>query len=190
MHSEAGTAGRELPRRAVLRGGAALAWLLTGGLFAARAEARSLRVGEPAPPAVLITLGGERIDSRDLRGRVVILTFWATYCVPCRTELPLLSDYAAAHAGDGLSVLGFCLDEPDQASAVRRVADSLKFPVGFMREDSAPGYGRIWRLPVSFTIDRAGLLVENGWAQKEPAWTAQHLERVVSPLLASDSSAR
>jgi thiol-disulfide isomerase/thioredoxin len=189
MRFEAEAARCDAGRRRVLRGGAALAWLATGGLVASRAEARSLHVGETAPPAVLVTLDGERISSRDLAGRVVILTFWATYCVPCRTELPLLSEFAAAHAAEGLSVLGFCLDEPASASKVRRVADTLGFPVGFMREDSAPGYGRIWKLPVNFTIDRAGLLVEDGWAQKEPSWTTERLERVVLPLLAAGAPA-
>jgi hypothetical protein len=59
----------------------------------------------------------------------------------------------------------------------------MRFPVGLLADSSAPGYGRIWRLPVSFTIDRAGLLVEDGWKVKTPSWTAQRLEQVVTPLL-------
>jgi len=145
--------------------------------------ARTAAVGKPAPPAVLITLDGQRISTSDLIGHVVILTFWATYCVPCRQELPVLSAYAAAHAADGLVVLGFSLDEPDQLAAVRQVAATLSFPVGFLREDSARGYGRIWRMPVSFTIARDGTLVENGYAVKDPVWTSERLEAVVTPLL-------
>jgi hypothetical protein len=52
-----------------------------------------------------------------------------------------------------------------------------------MSSSSAPGYGRIWRLPVNFTIDRKGLLVEDGWKLKQPTWTEERLERVVTPLL-------
>lgn len=170
-------------RRALLRGAAALGLLGACGLSSRSAQARSLKLGEPAPPAVLVTLDGERIASRDLLGRVVILTFWATYCGPCREELPLLSAYAAEHAAQGLSVLGFCIDDADQVTAVRTVARTLSFPVGFLREDSAPGYGRIWRMPVSFTIDRRGLLVDNGWNTRESAWTAERLERIVTPQL-------
>lgn len=173
-------------RRELLRGITALAVSFGGGLFSAASQARSLTVGQPAPAAVLITLDGERISTRDLLGRVVILTFWATYCGPCREELPLLSDYARQHADDGLSVLGFCLDESDQLEAVRRVGRTLSFPVGLMREDSAPGYGRIWRMPVNFTIDREGRLRDNGWDRKDSTWTAERLERTVTPLLRSD----
>ena len=80
-------------------------------------------------------------------------------------------------------MLGFCIDDADQVAAVRAVARTLSFPVGFMREDSAPGYGRIWRMPVSFTIDRQGRLVDNGWDTRDSAWTAQRLERIVTPQL-------
>src|SRR5271165_7049483 len=151
MHSEQ-TRGFSRSRRALLQSAVALGVACGGGLLPSRAEARRLRPGEPAPPAVLVTLDGERIATRDLAGRVVILSFWATYCVPCREELPLLSAFAARHAADGLIVLGFCLDDADQVTAVRSVARTLSFPVGFLREDSAPGYGRIWRMPVNFTI--------------------------------------
>ena len=66
---------------------------------------------------------------------------------------------------------------------VQRIAQSLRFPVGLMSDSSAPGYGRIWRLPVSFTIDRQGRLALDGWKEKNPSWTRERLEQVVTPLL-------
>jgi cytochrome c biogenesis protein CcmG, thiol:disulfide interchange protein DsbE len=172
-------------RRTFLEGlGAFLTW---DWLHSSAALARGLRTGEPAPVARLVTLDGQSISSADLVGHVVILTFWATWCSPCREELPLLSDYLARHADAGLSILGFSLDTPDKLPEVRRVAQSLRFPVGLMSNSSAPGYGRIWRLPVSFTIDRRGLLVEDGWKEKQPSWTRERLEQVVTPLLGRDA---
>jgi cytochrome c biogenesis protein CcmG, thiol:disulfide interchange protein DsbE len=148
-----------------------------------RAWGGGLQVGAPAPQATLVTLDGTHISSAALLGQVVILTFWATWCEPCREELPLLSDYWVRHAQRGLQILGFGLDTRERLEEVRRVAQSLRFPVGLMSDSSAPGYGRIWRLPVSFTIDRRGRLAEDGWKEKHPAWTQERLDQVVTPLL-------
>src|SRR5579863_4905628 len=113
-------------RRALLLGGAAaLSLTALDAVFAPLASANALRVGEPAPSATLVALDGKRISTSELLGRVVILTFWATWCAPCREELPLLSTFAARHAADGLTVLGFALDSPeDDAYKVRQVANS------------------------------------------------------------------
>ena len=147
------------------------------------AHAASLEVGRPAPALVLHTIDGRNISTEDLHGHVVILSFWATWCGPCHQELPLLSDYAAKHAHRGLRVLGFSLDEPASLSAVREMAAAWSFPVGLLGSAYAGGYGRVWRIPVNFTIDRNGLLADNGWDSREPAWTAERLDRIVTRLL-------
>lgn len=152
-------------------------------LVAPIAFANDLVVGRTAPAIALNTLDGKHISLDDLHGKVVILTFWATWCVPCRAELPLLSRYASEHAKQGLVVLGFSLDEPDNLDQVRKVASGLSFPVGLLGDPHVPGYGRIWHLPVSFTVDRNGKLVDNGWKDQQPAWTQQRLEQIVTPLL-------
>jgi thiol-disulfide isomerase/thioredoxin len=170
----------QLTRREALQGVVASGlW----GLLARSARANDLKVGAPAPEATLATLDGRRIATPQLLGEVVILTFWATWCEPCHEELPLLSAYAARHVNAGLQVLGFTLDGTDQLSEVQSVARTLSFPVGLLERSSAPGYGRIWRLPVNFAIDRNGRLAMDGWKEKKPAWTAERLEEVVSPLL-------
>jgi len=171
-------------RRALLCGGAALTLTGLDALLAPWARGNALRLGGPAPPATLVTLDGRRLATADLIGQVVILTFWATWCGPCREELPLLSAYAAQHAPQGLNVLGFGLDSPeDDMRKVRQVAHSLSFPVGLLANSSAPGYGRIWRIPVNFTIDRRGRLIDNGWKDEDSTWTAERLEKIVTPLL-------
>ena len=189
--SENGCAGARPPhrladpsRRALLRGAAGLGMVAADGLLARPARASALRLGQPAPPLVLHTLDGRSIATRDLLGQVVIATFWATWCGPCREELPILSAYAKRHAARGLQVLGFSLDTPADLPKVRDVAATLSFPVGLLGSAYAGGYGRVWRIPVSFTIDRAGRLADNGWDDDRPAWTEARLRRVVAPLLA------
>jgi cytochrome c biogenesis protein CcmG/thiol:disulfide interchange protein DsbE len=171
-------------RRALLRGAAALSVTGVGALVSPWASANELRVGAAAPEAILVTLDGQRIATPELLGRVVILTFLATWCGPCREELPLLSAYASQHAAEGLAVLGFSLDSPeDDPHKVRQLAHSLSFPVGLLANSSLPGYGRIWRIPVNFTINRDGRLIDDGWKDKDSTWTAERLERIVTPLL-------
>jgi cytochrome c biogenesis protein CcmG, thiol:disulfide interchange protein DsbE len=152
-------------------------------LAAGPLHASDLAVGKPAPPITLSTLDGKHIALSDLHGKVVIVTFWATWCEPCREELPLLSQFARTHAADGLVVLGFSLDSPDDIKQVQAIATTLNFQVGLLGDPHVPGYGRIWHLPVSFTVDRNGLLVDDGWKDKDPAWTQARLDNVVTPLL-------
>ncbi|HTS20564.1 MAG TPA: TlpA disulfide reductase family protein [Casimicrobiaceae bacterium] len=167
-------------RRRLLLGAA----LAAGGcLESLPARADELQLGRPAPPLVLKTLDGRDIATSDLKGKVVILTFWATWCEPCREELPMLSEYAQRHANQGLQVLAFSLDGPEAIPKVRSVAASLHFPVGLLGSAWAGGYGRMWRLPVSFVIDRDGRLAHDGWDDEDPVLTEARLHGIVDPLL-------
>ena len=170
-------------RRGFLKSGMAALFTTASLLRAQPIWAGGLKVGQPAPPLVLHALDGTTIALRDLLGRVVIATFWATWCDPCREELPLLSDYLSRNAKRGLSILGFALDDAEDLSKVRNVAAHLSFPVGLLGSPWAGDYGRIWRIPVSFVIDRDGRLVNNGWEDDEPVWTKARLQQVVDPLL-------
>src|ERR1700739_2645631 len=167
-----GATPSKLTRRALLQRMAASSVCGLGGLRARAAWASDLKVGARAPAATLVTLDGQSISTEQLLGEVVILAFWATWCEPCHEELPLLSAYASRHREAGLRVLGFSLDGADQLTEVRSVARTRSFPVGLLERSSAAGYGRIWRLPVNFTIDRAGRLALDGWKEKKPTWTA------------------
>jgi cytochrome c biogenesis protein CcmG/thiol:disulfide interchange protein DsbE len=171
------------PRRDLLRALGSIGLLGSAAALFSPLSAASLKVGRPAPPATLNTLDGQALSTTQLLGKVVILTFWATWCVPCREELPLLSAYAKAQAAQGLVVLGFSLDDPDNLPQVRTVSATLAFPTGLLGGDRLAGYGRIWRIPVNFTIDRQGRLADNGWDERQPVWTHDRLERIVQPLL-------
>ena len=177
------TSSTSTARRAWLRAVLALSLGASGLARPSATRAATLVVGQPAPSLVLHTLDGRNISTADLSGKVIVLTFWATWCEPCRDELPLLSAYAARNADRGLQVLGFSLDGADDLPAVREVAAGLSFPVGLLGSAWAGDYGRMWRIPVSFTIGRTGLLTDNGWDDKYPVWTSERLQRVITPLL-------
>ncbi len=170
-------------RRLLLRRTVGAGIAVGGGLVTPDTRASALELGQSAPPLVLRTLDGRSIATRELLGQVVFVNFWATWCEPCREELPLFSAYALQNAERGLRVLGFSLDGPEALAKVRDVAATLSYPVGLLGSAYAGDYGRIWRLPVSFVIDRAGRLAHNGWNDEQQPWTKEQLQRVVDPLL-------
>ena len=147
------------------------------------AAAGDLTLGQKAPPLTLQAVDGTSYSTEALRGKVIILHFWATWCVPCREEMPLIARYAQVHAGQGIQVLGASIDNPGNLAEVKKVAASIGFPVGLLGSNYAGGYGRIWRLPVTFVIDRNGLLRHNGWDDDQQPLTQELLDREVTPLL-------
>ena len=82
-------------------------------LAASSADASPLKVGQMAPDALLVLANGQRIHMSELRGQVVVLNYWATWCVPCRTELPLLNGYYVAAAKHGWPLKIFAVATED-----------------------------------------------------------------------------
>ena len=82
-----------------------------------------------APDVAFTTLQGQSFRTADLRGQVVLVNFWATWCPPCRTELPMLSEFAAKQGAKGIQVVGLAVDKSE---AVQRFLQRqpVQFPVG------------------------------------------------------------
>jgi cytochrome c biogenesis protein CcmG/thiol:disulfide interchange protein DsbE len=114
---------------------------------------------ERAPAFTLVTLDGDTIRSSDLAGKVVVLNFWATWCIPCRLERPSLEKLARRRAGGGLVVLGFATDAGDPAKVRAFVAShGITYPVGGAGAASRAAFGGISAVPTTFVIDRAGMI--------------------------------
>ena len=118
-----------------------------------------------------------------LRGKVTIVNFWATWCAPCKAEMPALQAYYERHKGEGLEMLAISMDDPGKLAEVRQVAKAYSFPIALKSEASFKGLGRIWRMPSTFVVDRQGILRKNGH-EGDPEVTLTLLESLVTPLLA------
>ena len=90
-----------------------LVWLTLAG----RPAGSPTAIGREAPDFTLVGTDGETVRLADLRGRPVVVHFWASWCVPCREEFPLLRDAVDAHAGDDLAVVGIVYDDGPEAAA-------------------------------------------------------------------------
>jgi thiol-disulfide isomerase/thioredoxin len=141
-------------------------------------------IAEDAPaPAVEGTLfDGSRFALADHAGKVVVLNFWASWCAPCREEMPALDAYYRRHRSEGLEIVAISMDSPKDETKARDLMRAFSFPAAFGRELTIKGYGRIWRLPLTFVIDRQGVLRKDGW-YGDPLLDSAILEQMVTPLL-------
>ena len=160
--------------------------LLALGLtaLAAAPAGAAPKIGSPAPNFEVKTPGGQDMSLASLRGKVIILTFWATWCAPCREELAAFETYYEAHHAEGLEIVAINQDDPDNARTVAKLMASFTFSGAFDKSSSYDKYGRISELPVSLVIDRAGIVRadsrQGGWV-----FDAPRLEATVTPLLSA-----
>lgn len=138
--------------------------------------------GQPAPAIQATLLDGTAFNLADEAGKVVIVNMWATWCAPCREEMPALEAYYRQHRDQGLVLVALSMDDPKDVAKVREVTRAYSFPVGLQHDTYLKGYGRIWRLPMTFVVDRKGILRKDQW-HGDPGLDVQLLEQTVTPLL-------
>jgi thiol-disulfide isomerase/thioredoxin len=138
------------PRRLKLsaRAGLVSLLLLAGGLAVAD-PVQNLRV-EPYRIATL-TQGDITPDTQ--RGRVLVVNLWATWCVPCRTEMPEIEAFFRKYQARGVEVIAVSLDDRRQVAAVRQVMAAYSFPAALAVDSDIRALGRVRRLPATFVID-------------------------------------
>jgi peroxiredoxin len=129
--------------------------LLCSIAIAASATPRRL-IHKPAPLFVRADLQGRPVDISALKDRVVLLSFWATWCEPCQVEMPRFIDWQTRYGPQGLQVIGVSMDDSD--APVRDLASQRGVNYTVLMGDAklARLYGGILGLPVTFLIDRQG----------------------------------
>jgi peroxiredoxin len=131
--------------------------LLAAGMAAGQAQtvAPSL-VHKQAPQFVREDLSGKKLDLSALRGKVVLLNFWATWCAPCQLEMPRFVAWQRQYGQRGLQVVGISMD--DDPELVRKVYAKLRvnYPVAMGDEQFGELYGGVLGLPVTYLIDTNG----------------------------------
>lgn len=134
-----------------------------------------------APDFQLQDASGVRHKLSDFRGQIVLLNFWATWCAPCRTEIPLLGRVQQAYAKRGFTVLGVAMDERGWAAVTPfLVQQEVDYPVLLGNPTVARSYGGLKSLPRTFFLDRSGRIV----ASQNGVLAEEHLRRVVEIMLA------
>jgi peroxiredoxin len=143
-----------------------------------------LKIGTPAPPFTLPVHGGGSVDLASLKGHVVVVNFWATWCPPCVAEMPSLDRLHRALSRDGLVVLGVSVDEDEPALAAFIEKGGLTLKV--LRDPGATvaaGPYRTTGYPETFVIDAAGVIRETyvGPADWDTPEALDHFRRLLKP---------
>ena len=111
-----------------------------------------------APAFALETLDGDVVDSESLRGRVVVLNFWATWCIPCRVEIPALQSVWEDFGPDEVVVIGVSTDVLDAPVAAYLAERGVTYPVAMQTGEIRRAFGGISAIPTTFVIDAEGVV--------------------------------
>ena len=159
----------------VLAVGAVWVWAARAPDSAAAGQIASPRAGFPAPDFTLPLASGESVTLADYRGQVVILNLWASWCLPCRAEMPAIEAVYTAQRERGLVVLAVNSTYQDSVDRALAFVDELgvTFPILLDHEGSVSKRYLLRALPTTFFIDRQGIIREMIVGGPMPASTLQ-----------------
>lgn len=145
------------------------------------AAADALAVGKPAPlQFTMKDMNGIDVKLASFKGKVILLNFWATWCGPCREEIPSLVELQQNY-GDQLVVLGVSIDDPLSKLKPYATEMHMNYPVlvGKDRQDVQDAYGPLFGIPVSVFVDRDGRI----WKRHSGIASKEQFEREIKALL-------
>ena len=117
--------------------------------------------GVAAPDFTLPSLDGRKVKLSDFRGKAVLLNFWATWCPPCKVEMPWFADLQKQYAQDGLVVLGVAMDDSKPDTIAKFASEmGVNYPVLLGTDKVSDDYGDVQYLPTTFYIARDGTIVD------------------------------
>ena len=150
-------------------------------IFTVSTLAASSLEGQVAPDFVLRSATGENLRLSEYRGDVVLINFWATWCGPCRQEMPLLDDLYGRYKRVGFNLLGVNIDE-DSRRAMQMVQElGVNFPVLFDENKEVSKLYEVAAMPVTILVDREGIVrhVHHGY---KPGYEEKYLTEIRSLL--------
>ena len=150
-------------------------------IFTVSTLAASSLQGQVAPDFVLRSATGENLRLSEYRGDVVLINFWATWCGPCRQEMPLLDDLYGRYQRVGFNLLGVNIDE-DSRRAMQMVQElGVNFPVLFDENKEVSKLYEVEAMPVTILVDREGIVrhIHHGY---KPGYEEKYLTEIRSLL--------
>jgi cytochrome c biogenesis protein CcmG/thiol:disulfide interchange protein DsbE len=140
-------------------------------------SAPQAKVGRPAPPTTITLFDRSKVRLADLRGKVVVINHWATWCGPCKAEMPMMSAFHARYKNAGFEIYGVTTEDSVPAYMLKKVADVLSYKLS--RGLSGDSYPTLDGVPTSYVIDRSGIVRY----AKAGAFTPREFAALIMPLL-------
>lgn len=116
---------------------------------------RKSLIGKPAPPFVLSMLDKSKRSRGDYTDKVVVINYWATWCVPCKAEMPMMSGYRRKNRWRGFEIVGVITKDSVAPSKLTKLAAALSYPLA---TDLKGKYGILEGVPTNYVIDRKGIV--------------------------------
>jgi peroxiredoxin len=139
-------------------------------------------VGSTAPAWKLRTVDGRELGSADFAGKVLVIDFWATWCPPCRAEIPGFIELQKKYEKDGLVIVGISVDQGGAELVKKFIAQNkINYQIVMADDGVADAFGGIEGIPTTFVIDRAGKIQ----LKEVGAVATEEFEKRIKPLLAA-----
>jgi peroxiredoxin len=129
---------------------------LAVAMAAGPAMAATAKVGMPAPAATITTFDKQKVTIEQLRGKVVVINHWATWCGPCKAEMPMMSSFHSRFKDKGFEIFGVTTEDSVPPYQLKKLAAVLSYPLA--RKISGSSYPILKGLPTSYVIDRKGVV--------------------------------
>ncbi len=138
-------------------------------------------IGQIAPDFELPSLDGTNLKLSDLRGKAVLLNFWATYCGPCKIEMPWFVELQKQYGPQGFQIVGVAMDDASTEEIAKFVKEmGVNYPILLGKESVGESYGGVGVLPTTFFLDRDGRLMAREFGLQSRSVFVDHIKKAMS----------
>ena len=165
---------------------AIVAVMLIAGIRMARnnranGSAKGQLMGNLAPDFDLPALDGKNLKLSDLRGKAVLLNFWATYCGPCKIEMPWFVELQKEYGPQGFQIVGVAMDDASTEDIAKFAKEmGVNYPILLGKESVGESYGGVGVLPTTFFLDRDGKLIAREFGLQSRSVFVDHIKKALS----------
>jgi len=165
--------------------GAVVAVMLFAGIRIARnnranGPANGQLMGATAPDFVLDSLDGKSLKLSSLRGKAVLLNFWATYCGPCKVEMPWFVELQKEYGPQGFQIVGVAMDDASTEDIAKFAKDmGVNYPILLGKEAVGLSYGGVNVLPTTFFLDRNGKVIAREFGLQSRSVFVDHIKEAL-----------